>query len=143
MNEGCGKTVPESLSCAIHLMEQVGKAPESERISKDPIWDSFVKSWAAELAESSEPRKAAPMYTVAMCISFECLVDDTTYPLYAKALAWIVLLMLWGAMRCDDVQSMNPGSILLTGLGLRLYLSRTKTTGPDKPQKEVQAFIHR
>ena len=45
-------------------------------------------------------------------------------------------------MRCDDVQSINPRCILLTGLGLRLYLNRTKTTGPDKPQ-EVQAFIHR
>ena len=76
-----------------------------------------------------------------MCISLECLVDDTPCPIYARALAWVV--MLWGAMRCDDVQSVNPGRILLTGLGLRLYLSRTKKTGPDKPQKEVQAFIHR
>ncbi len=60
VNEGCGKTVPESLSCAIHLMEQVGKVPESERISKDPVWDAFVKSWASELAENSDPRKVAP-----------------------------------------------------------------------------------
>ena len=143
VNEGCGKTVPESLSCAIHLIEQVGKVPEVDRISKDPVWDSFVKSWAAEIAEVSEPKKVAPMYTVAMCISLECLVDDIGYPLYARALAWVVLIMLWGAMRCDDVQAINPSRILLSGLGLRLYLSRTKTTGPDKPQKEVQAFVHR
>ncbi len=82
------------------------------------------------------------MYTVAMCISLERLVDDLQYPLYARALAWIVLIMLWGAMRCDDVPSIMPRRILLTGLGLRMYLSRTKRTGPDKPQKEVQAFIH-
>ena len=144
VNEGCGKTLPESLCCAIHLMEQVGKVPESERISKDPVWDAFVKSWACEVTENSEPRKVAPMYTVAMCISLECLVDDVLYPyLYARALAWVVLVMLWGAMRCDDVQSINPGRILLTGLGLCVDLSRTKTTGPDKPQKEVQALIHR
>ena len=37
VNEGCGKTLPESFSCAIHLMEQVGKVPESERISIDPV----------------------------------------------------------------------------------------------------------
>ncbi len=102
-----------------------------------------MKSWASELAENSDPRRVAPMYTVAMCISLECPVDDVQYPLYARALAWVVLIMLWGAMRCDDVQSINPRRILLTGLGLRLYLSRTKTTGPDKPQKEAQAFIHR
>ena len=143
VDEGCGKTLPESLSCSIHLMEQVGKVPESERISKDPVWDSFVKSWASELAENSDPRRVAPMYTIAMCISLECLVDDLQYPLYARALAWVVLIMLWGAMRCDDVQAIIPRRTLLTGLGLRLYLSRTKTTGPDKPQKEVQAFIHR
>ena len=41
VNEGCGKTLPESLSCAIHLMGQVGKVPESERISKDLVWDAF------------------------------------------------------------------------------------------------------
>ena len=80
----------------------------------------------------------APMYTVARCIALECLVDDALYPLYARALAWVVLIMLWGAMRCDDAQSINPRRILLTGLALRLYLSRTKTTGPA-----VQAFIHR
>ena len=55
VDEGCGKTVPESLSWSIDLMEQVGKVPESERISKDPVWDSFVKSWTSELAANSDP----------------------------------------------------------------------------------------
>ena len=31
-------------------------------------------------------------------------MDDVQYPVYARALAWVVLIMLWGAMRCDDVQ---------------------------------------
>ena len=42
---------------------------------------------------ASEPKRVAPM-----CISMECLVDDIGYPLYAgyaRALAWVVLIMLW------------------------------------------------
>ena len=66
VNEGCGKTVPESLGTTLAMLEQLGRVVEGSRISDDPVWKGHIKSWAAELASESAPRKPAEMYTVAM-----------------------------------------------------------------------------
>lgn len=46
-------------------------------------------------------------------------------------------------MRRDDVQAILPSRLLLTNHGLRLVMGRTKTTGPDKIQKEANAYVSR
>ena len=97
VNDGCGKTIPESLRTTLGLIEQLGRVPEDQRISEDPLWKGHVKSWAAELAEESAPRKPAEMYTVAMVCSLELTVVDEDTVLFARALAWVVLCMIWGA----------------------------------------------
>ena len=143
VNDGCGKTVPQSLHAALSLLEQLGRVPSDARISEDPLWLGHVKSWSAELAETAEPRKPAEMYTVAMLLALELTVVDETEALFTSALAWIVLCMVWGAMRCDDMQSVIPHRSILSNYGLRLVLGRSKTTGPDKPQKEISVHILR
>ena len=143
VNEGCGKSVPESFSTSLHLMELVGRIPDSEKISKDPTWEGFVRSWSAELNEASAPAAPAPMFTVAMCISLECNVVDDSAPIFERALSWVVLLMVWCSLRADDVQSIIPHRTLISQVGLRLTLGRSKTSGPDKAQKEVKAFVYR
>ena len=143
MGESCGKSVPGSFSTALHLMELVGRVPDAEKISKDPLWDGFVRSWTAELNEAGPPTTPAPMFSVAMCISLECRVVDEHAPVFSRALAWVVLLMVWSSFRCDDVQAIIPHRNLISQIGLRLTLGRSKTTGPDKPQKEVKAFVFR
>ena len=143
VNDGCGKTIPESLHTTLGLIEQLGRVPEDQRISEDPLWKGHVKSWAAELAEEAAPRKPAEMYTVAMICSLELTVVDEDTMLFARALAWVVLCMIWGALRCDDVQAILPARMLLSNHGLRLVMGRTKTTGPDKVQKEANAYVSR
>jgi hypothetical protein len=83
------------------------------------------------------------MYTVAMVLALELTVADEHCPIFQRALAWIVLCMVWGAMRCDDVQAILPYRSVLSNYGLRLVLGRSKTTGPDKAQKEVGVHIFR
>ena len=51
--------------------------------------------------------------------------------------------MVWSSFRCDDVQAIIPHRTLISQIGLRLTLGRSKTTGPDKHQKEVKAFVFR
>ena len=143
VNEGCGKTIPESLATTLGMLEQLGRVIEGNRISDDPVWKGHIKSWAAELASESAPRKPAEMYTVAMVISLELTVVENHLPAFQRALAWVVLCMVWGAMRCDDVQAVLPHRSSLSNYGLRLVLGKTKTTGPDKMQKEVAAFVYR
>ena len=143
VNDGCGKTVPQSPHAALSLLEQLGRVSNDARISEDPLWLGHVKSWSAELAETAEPRKPAEMYTVAMLLALELTVVEETEVLFTRALAWVVLCMVWGAMRCDDMQSVIPHRSILSNYGLRLVLGRSKTTGPDKPQKEISVHILR
>lgn len=143
VDDGCGKTVPDSLNTTLGMLELLGRVPESQRISFDPLWKGHVKSWCAELAEDAPPRKPAEMYTIAMLLSLELVVGDEDAVLFERALAWVVLCMVWGAMRCDDVQAIIPHRSVLSNMGLRLVLGRSKTTGPDKVQKEVSVHIHR
>eukprot|EP00435_Cladocopium_sp_Y103_P006564 s4728_g2.t1 len=143
VDEGCGKTVPESFSIALNLIEVLGRVPEDQQLSRDPLWLGHIKSWGAELSADSPPRRPAEMYTVAMIISLELTVEDETESLFKRALSWVVLVMVWAALRCDDVQSVLPHRSILTNFGLKLLLGKTKTTGPDKPQKEIVAHVFR
>ena len=78
-----------------------------------------------------------------MLISLELHVVDETRPLFSRALAWVVLVMIWGSMRCDDMQCALPHRTHLSNFGLRMVLGKTKTSGPDKVQKEVSAHVYR
>ena len=51
--------------------------------------------------------------------------------------------MIWGSMRCDDVQSTLPHRTTLSNYGLRVVLGKSKTSGPDKIQKEVSVHVYR
>ena len=141
IEDGCGKTVPESFSVALHFMETLGRVPEAEKISSDELWKSHVKSWGAELAQDAPPRKPAAMYTTAMLLSLELMVVDENTPSFLRCLAWVILCMVWGSLRCDDIQAALPHRMMLSNFGLRMVLAKTKTTGHDKAQKEVQAFV--
>lgn len=143
VNEGCGKTIPLSFDIALQLFETVGRIPEDERLSRDPVWQGHVKSWTAELSEGSQPKQTAPMYTVAMIVSLELLVVDESEMLYKRAMAWVILVMVWGSLRCDDVQAILPSRTTLSNFGLRMVLGKSKTTGPDKQQKEVMVHVLR
>ncbi|CAK9010089.1 Fucoxanthin-chlorophyll a-c binding protein C [Durusdinium trenchii] len=125
------------------MLEQLRRVPEDSRLSEDALWKGHVKSWVAELGVDAPPRKPAEMYTVAMLISLEALVTDDEAAIFARALAWVVLCMVWGAMRCDDVQSILPHRMIISNFGLSLTLGRSKTSGPDKPQKELVVHILR
>ena len=124
IDEGCGKTIPESVDIALGLAETLGRVPEPDRISGDPLWKGHVKSWSAELASEKPPRKPAEMFTVAMIVSLELLVADEEEPLCARALSWVVLCMVWASLRCDDVQCVKPMLTTLSNYGLRLVLRR-------------------
>ena len=141
--DGKKTSVPMALHTALALIEQTGRVPESDRISDDPLWRGHVKSWTAELSEDAPPRKPAEMYTTAILLALELTVVCEAEALFVRALSWVVLCMIWGAMRCDDMQAVLPHRSVLSNFGLRLVLGKSKTTGPDKVQKEVSVHIFR
>ena len=143
VDEGCGKTIPESFHTSLTLIEQLGRVPEGERLSDEQLWLAHIKAWTAELAADSPPVKPAEMFTIAMLLSLELVVADVSQRLFSRALAWVVLVMIWGSMRCDDVQSTLPHRTTLSNYGLRMVLGKSKTSGPDKIQKEVSVHVYR
>lgn len=44
VDNGCGHTVPQGLSSALNLLEVLGRVPEDEQLSRDPLWLGHVKS---------------------------------------------------------------------------------------------------
>ncbi|CAK9015988.1 Uncharacterized protein SCF082_LOCUS12985 [Durusdinium trenchii] len=119
VDDDCGKTVPESFSVALNLLEVLGRVPEDQQLSKDPLWIGHVKSWTAEISADSAPRKPAEMYTISMLLALELTVEDEAEPMFIRALSWVVLVMVWAALRCDDVQAVLPHRSQFSGLGLR------------------------
>ena len=67
------------------MLEQLGRAPDSTKISDDSLWKGQIKSWTAELSEESPPRKPAEMYNVAMVIALELLVVEETETIFSRA----------------------------------------------------------
>ena len=117
--------------------------PSEARISEDQLWLESVKSWTAELSRDAPPRRQADLYTVAIAVSSELTLANEAAPLGQRFYSFVLLLLLWGTMRCDDLQNVDPASLELSQLGLRFVLRRTKTSGPGKPVGELQGFIAR
>ncbi|CAE7894080.1 unnamed protein product, partial [Symbiodinium necroappetens] len=124
-----GKTVPGSILASIFLMEQVGQVPLEARLSKDSILEGTVKSWTQQLEAEGEPVRQAPLYTVAILLAAELTVVRISAPTGLRFMCFMLLLMVWACLRCDDLQGICPESMTLSQLGLKFTLSRTKTSG--------------
>ena len=138
-----GKTVPMSIHTTLSLLELVGQVPTEHRLSGDRLWLETVKAWTAELSRDAPPKKQADLYTVAIEMNAELVLDNYTAPVGQRFYAFALLLLLWGTMRCDDLQNVDPSSLELSQLGLKFVLRRTKTSGPGKPVGELHGFVAR
>ena len=131
-----GKSVPRGILSALTLLEQVGQVEAADRLAENSFVTNVVKSWESDL--DTRARKSAPLLTVAMLISAELLCRGSAEPPGKRFMAFVLLLMHWSTLRCDDVQNISPESITLSQLGLRAVLTKTKTSGPGK-----HAFVMR
>ncbi|CAE7380267.1 unnamed protein product, partial [Symbiodinium sp. CCMP2456] len=143
VKEGAGKTTLEAFAASLAVLEQVGKFDEDGMLSRDTTWIAFSKNVTAELVEKGPTLHQAAQPTVAMVLSLELFLNDGDRPKYARAMAFVALVMLWGSMRADDIQCMRPESMRLTIEGFSCKLWKTKTTGPDRRVNMVQVFISR
>ena len=137
------KTTPSSLMSSLLLLEQVGQVPAAGRLSEDPLVVAAVKSWSTDLETSAVEVKQAPMFTVAIILALELTLVRAQTPSGLRFAAFMVLIMVWSALRCDDLQNIDPSSVGLSQLGLKFTIRRTKTSGPGKRQGALQGFVLR
>ncbi|CAE7495014.1 unnamed protein product [Symbiodinium natans] len=142
-HEPCGRTVPGTFLAALSTLEVIGGLRSEDRLSLSPLLISFVRGLETQLSSGAPPRKSAQPYTVAMIIGAELMVMDPGLTVVNRVFAFILLVMVWAALRVDDVQWIKRDSLALSELGLRAVLSRTKTSGPGRKMGELPIFVHR
>ena len=143
ISEGCGASVPRDLMSALALLETVGRVSIPECLSKDATLNSIVRSMTEDLERGAAPKRPAKLCTVAMLISMEICVCNTSMAPFLRILAWTGLLMHWCTLRTDDVQWLDVGRLVFTDNGLSMVLRRSKTTGPGKKAREVPVYVAR
>lgn len=112
-------------------------------MGSSPLLNNVVRSLTAQLTSGAMPKRSAPLYTVAMVISAELLVADPEESETARVLAFVFLLMIWCALRTDDVLWIDRSRLYLSDVGLRGVLMRSKTSGAGRRVRELPIFVVR
>ncbi|CAE7488289.1 unnamed protein product, partial [Symbiodinium sp. CCMP2456] len=139
---GTKSCVAEFMS-SLSVLEDAGQVPVSHQLCKDRLVVAASKSSAAEVHEGRTATKQAAPFSVAILIALEIFVVTDGNPLYARCLMWACLVCVWACMRVSDLQGIDVSRLRLFREGLKGFLVKTKTTGPDKKVAEVPFFIGR
>ena len=140
--EPCPRSVLWSALGALAFFERGGGVPVVDQLSQDPL----VKSAAMELAvqigsDQGSRRRKAPQLPLAVLLSWEDAVVDTSRPAYDRMFAWWQAVRTWASLRFDDHRGLVPSEMRLVNGALRAILTRTKTTGHDKSVEAVPVHI--
>ena len=101
---------------------------------------NFLKE-AAFVQPASSGKKLGQRYPTMLIVALENAVVLEELPHFVRAFAWVKLLKYWGSLRSDDVQWVKPSEMRLTSRGLIVKLARTKTSGPGKKVKVMEAIV--
>ena len=139
---GTKSCISEFMS-ALSVLEDAGQVPLASQLCKNRLVVAASKSSEAEVHVGKTAVKQATPLTVAMLISLEIFIVTGSNPLYARCLMWACLICVWACMRVSDLQGIDVSRLFLFRDGLKGFLVKTKTTGPDKKVAEVPFFVGR
>ena len=139
--EPCGPTVPPLIVKAVTWMERTACIDQRRRMGESQVVAS-VRDYVVEmLSKDKPPTKRAPRYPAVFMEAFEHMVEDESRRLGYRVVAWIKLVKLWGSLRWDDIQKINPKELKYYGGRMTTILRTTKTTGPTKHVQELPVCI--
>lgn len=140
--EPCGTSYPQSLLSALAFIEEAGNVPMGERLSASPLLRAAIADVERELRTGKlRDVKKAPRVPVAVLASLEAVVCSPEAPVFMRGFAWLKLVKVWGALRCDDLRHMPPSRVKLSDRGLSFVLEQTKTTGPGKKVNTLVGYV--
>eukprot|EP00435_Cladocopium_sp_Y103_P029863 s1293_g7.t1 len=138
-DEPCGPTVPTLILKAVTWVERTACIDPRRCMGESQIVAS-VRDYIVEmLSKDTPPTKRAPRYRVVIMEAFEHMVEDETKRLGYRVVAWIKLFKLWGCLRWDDIQKINPKELKYYAGRMTTILRTTKTAGPTKRVHELPA----
>eukprot|EP00435_Cladocopium_sp_Y103_P007225 s1212_g2.t1 len=140
-DEPCGPTVPSLVVKAVTWMERTACIDVRHRIGESQVVAS-VRDYSIEMrSKDHAPTKRAPRYPVVCMEAFEHMVEDETRRLGYRIVAWVKLIKLWGSLRWDDIQKINPRELKFYAGRLTTILRVTRTSGPTKRVQELPVCI--
>ena len=116
---------------------------DSGRLGLSSMLINVARNLGKQLMTDALPKTTAPLFKVAMVISAEVLVMDLGSLLVARVLAFLPIVMAWGALRSDDVVWLDRSRLLLSEIGLLGVLLRTKTSAAGRRVPELPVFVIR
>ena len=142
-SEDCAPSRIQGIAAALSVVEKRGGVPPLEMICENVLWKQTVNQLTMDSQKSRGMGiKKAPGYTVKMLISLELFVVGNSGSFF-RLVAFCKLLKLWGCLRFNDLQGINPGKVVFSREGIRLVMERSKTTGPGKRTGDMMVFISR
>ena len=140
---GCQPSQPSSLLNSLQVLEAIGGIPREARLGLSPMLMNVVRNMGKTLGQGGPPKRTAPVFTVAMALSAELGVCREEGSIAFRILCFVMLLMIWCSLRTDDVLWIDRSRAMLSELGFRGVLLRTKTSGVGRKVKELPIFVSR
>lgn len=137
-----GRSVPGSVAATLSFLEKAGGVEPARRISQDHLWLATVSSLSSELRKENNLVRKAPQPLVIVIIALE-LAMISELPVYAKFVAWVILIKIWAVFRTGDLIYICPRRLSLTRRCLRGVVTQTKTSGPEKKIGELPFWLSR
>ena len=139
----CARTVPLSFLSSLRWFEARAGFPVGSRFCENQLVLRNVEHVTSLLDTEGFLTRKAVRFSMAMVISLELMVEDTTENKVVRLGAWCRLLKVYGVMRSDDLQRIRPEDFELREAGVVGVLRRTKTTGPGKRVRVLPLLIPR
>ena len=140
-DEPCGASIPNFICKAVAWFEKIAGFKEAEMVATSRVVAQVRDYITEKLAAEAPPVRRAPRYPSVVIESLEATVIDTELSVGMRIMAWVKLLKIWGALRFDDMQKINPSQLHLTGGRMTTTLRVTKTSGPGKRVQELPVCI--
>ena len=140
-DEPCGPTIPGLIVKAVTWMERTAEGDVRGRIGESHVVASVRDYIVDMLSKDAPPTKRAPRYPAVFIESMEAMVEDETLRIGIRLVAWIKLVKIWGSLRWDDIQKINPRELKYYSGRMTTILRVTKTTGPTKRVQELPVCI--
>lgn len=140
-DEPCGPSIPTLICKSIHWMEKIAGLPDAEKLSTNKMVQQVTDYIVEQLSLDAPPPRRAPRYPSVVIEKLEAIVVNPLVDTCMRILAWVKLLKIWGSLRYDDLQKINPGELSLSGGRLTTVLRVTKTSGPGRRIQEMPVCI--
>ena len=140
-DEPCGASIPNFICKAVAWFEKIAGFKEAELVATTRVVTQVRDYITEKLAAEAPPVRRAPRYPSVVIEALEATVIDTELSVGMRVMAWAKLLKIWGALRFDDMQKINPSQLHMTGGRMTTTLRVTKTSGPGKRVQELPVCI--